>query len=79
MSGDVRVTCPVCGREVVAKGGKIRPPFPFCSQRCRMIDLRRWLGEEYRLRGAGAEEAEDEWQEEDTDRTGDVRRAAGDR
>lgn len=24
------------------------PSFPFCSKRCRTIDLGRWLGEEYR-------------------------------
>jgi endogenous inhibitor of DNA gyrase (YacG/DUF329 family) len=23
------------------------PEFPFCSDRCRLIDLGRWLGEEY--------------------------------
>jgi endogenous inhibitor of DNA gyrase (YacG/DUF329 family) len=25
------------------------PDFPFCSGRCRLIDLGRWLGEEYRI------------------------------
>ncbi len=25
------------------------PDFPFCSRRCRSIDLGRWLDEEYRL------------------------------
>lgn len=25
------------------------PDFPFCSRRCRLIDLKRWLDEEYRL------------------------------
>ena len=37
--------CPTCRGPV--------PPasetFPFCSARCRMIDLGRWLGEEYRI------------------------------
>jgi endogenous inhibitor of DNA gyrase (YacG/DUF329 family) len=23
--------------------------FPFCSDRCRAVDLGKWLGEEYRL------------------------------
>jgi hypothetical protein len=23
------------------------PAFPFCSARCRLIDLGRWLGEDY--------------------------------
>jgi len=25
------------------------PQFPFCSRRCRLIDLGRWLGEDYRI------------------------------
>jgi uncharacterized protein len=25
------------------------PTFPFCSERCRLIDLGRWLDEGYRL------------------------------
>ena len=25
------------------------PLGPFCSQRCKMIDLGKWLGEEYRV------------------------------
>jgi endogenous inhibitor of DNA gyrase (YacG/DUF329 family) len=26
------------------------PQFPFCSDRCRLIDLGRWLGEAYTYR-----------------------------
>jgi uncharacterized protein len=37
--------CPTCRGPV--------PPeteaFPFCSSRCRLVDLGRWLGEEYRI------------------------------
>ncbi len=37
--------CPTCGAPV--------PPatetFPFCSSRCRLVDLGRWLDEEYRI------------------------------
>ena len=25
--------------------------FPFCSDRCRLLDLGKWLGEEYRIPG----------------------------
>jgi endogenous inhibitor of DNA gyrase (YacG/DUF329 family) len=38
--------------------------FPFCSERCRLVDLHRWLSEEYRVpaaspaTGEGAEEDE---------------------
>ena len=44
------------------------PAAPFCSERCRLIDLGKWLGEEYRVPdrnqddgqvlGAGEAEAE---------------------
>jgi endogenous inhibitor of DNA gyrase (YacG/DUF329 family) len=31
------------------------PTFPFCSARCRTIDLGRWLGEKYRINVPEAE------------------------
>ena len=37
--------CPIC-RKIVLKS---EPEFPFCSERCRTIDLGRWLGESYSL------------------------------
>jgi uncharacterized protein len=40
-------TCPTC-RAAVAPRAK-NAAFPFCSERCRLVDLGRWLGEEYRL------------------------------
>jgi len=33
------------------------PEYPFCSKRCRTIDLGRWLGEGYRI--GGGEPSED--------------------
>jgi endogenous inhibitor of DNA gyrase (YacG/DUF329 family) len=32
------------------------PEFPFCSPRCKTIDLGRWLGETYRVKGAPDED-----------------------
>ncbi|HEX5768986.1 MAG TPA: DNA gyrase inhibitor YacG [Burkholderiales bacterium] len=41
------VRCPRCGtRTEYSAQNKWRP---FCSERCRMIDLGRWAAEEYRL------------------------------
>jgi len=37
--------CPTCRRAAPANG----KPFPFCSERCRLVDLGKWLGEEYRI------------------------------
>jgi endogenous inhibitor of DNA gyrase (YacG/DUF329 family) len=40
-------TCPSCGKPAAPRGSG--SPFPFCSDRCRLLDLGRWLGEEYRI------------------------------
>jgi endogenous inhibitor of DNA gyrase (YacG/DUF329 family) len=34
------------------------PEFPFCSRRCKTIDLGRWLGERYRIPAEGGDEAD---------------------
>jgi uncharacterized protein len=34
--------------------------FPFCSARCKTIDLGKWVSEEYRIAGGEASEEEDE-------------------
>lgn len=40
--------CPICAR--VMKGAREAwLQLPFCSQRCQLIDLGRWLGEGYGL------------------------------
>jgi endogenous inhibitor of DNA gyrase (YacG/DUF329 family) len=36
--------CPICGKPT---NWKDNPDRPFCSERCRIIDLGRWASEEY--------------------------------
>lgn len=47
MSGSATIACPTCGGAVTV------PPavatFPFCSPRCRMLDLGHWLDGSYAL------------------------------
>jgi endogenous inhibitor of DNA gyrase (YacG/DUF329 family) len=43
-----KVHCPICDREIFGNRAEW-PEFPFCSPRCRQIDLGRWLGEVYRI------------------------------
>ena len=38
--------CPICQREFEKSESNA---LPFCSERCRTIDLGRWLGESYRM------------------------------
>ena len=48
MAGPViKVRCPQCGRE--AEWSKDNPFRPFCSQRCKLIDLGAWADESHRL------------------------------
>lgn len=39
--------CPICHKP--ADSSAKNPARPFCSERCRMIDLGTWAGEEYRV------------------------------
>jgi endogenous inhibitor of DNA gyrase (YacG/DUF329 family) len=45
--------CPNCRAEV--KPREENPAFPFCSPRCRALDLARWFTGSYRVPGAPAE------------------------
>lgn len=47
--------CPIC-KKVVADEG---PDRPFCSPRCKAVDLGRWLGEAYRVSRPVTPEDED--------------------
>ncbi|MBY0277753.1 DNA gyrase inhibitor YacG [Candidatus Binatia bacterium] len=40
------VACPQCGAETPWEGNSYRP---FCSERCRLIDLGAWLDEKYAI------------------------------
>jgi len=44
----VRARCPRCGTVIHWERNAYRP---FCSQQCKLIDLGKWIDEEYRLIG----------------------------
>jgi len=44
----VRLPCPICNTEAEMENNPYRP---FCSERCKLIDLGAWLGEQYRIPG----------------------------
>jgi endogenous inhibitor of DNA gyrase (YacG/DUF329 family) len=49
------VRCPTCAKIVLQK----EPGFPFCSQRCRLIDLGRWASGAYVIPAtAGGDESD---------------------
>lgn len=54
------IRCPVCGKRVLWEGN---PHRPFCSARCKLVDLDRWLSEDYRI-SVPREALEEEFSEE---------------
>ena len=44
----IKLRCPICKQQMPGPAADW-PEYPFCSPRCRKIDLGRWLGERYRL------------------------------
>lgn len=40
------VKCPTCGKEAEWAGNEHRP---FCSEKCKLLDLGEWMEEGYRL------------------------------
>ena len=49
MSAPVRARCPSCKKSVKTDPAERPSDFPFCSERCRLLDLSRWLKGEYKI------------------------------
>lgn len=48
--------CPICKKPVAppqpgSGAASAKPTFPFCSDRCKLIDLGRWLDGRYQVPG----------------------------
>lgn len=53
--------CPTCKKPVeVPADDQPMGPFPFCSDRCKMVDLGRWLDEKYQIPVQITEDDEDD-------------------
>ncbi len=48
MLGCVRIACPIC-KTVLENAPDNHEPRPFCSARCKLVDLGNWLNESYRI------------------------------
>jgi len=57
MATSSRRPCPTCGREI--EWSERFPYRPFCSDRCRLIDLGAWLREEHSIPGEASGSAHD--------------------
>jgi uncharacterized protein len=52
------LTCPICRKHFRYTSRDEVPWRPFCSRHCKLVDLGRWLNEEYRI-----SEGRDEFEE----------------
>lgn len=47
-----KINCPTCAKEIIWSTEE--PSRPFCSERCKLIDLGEWASESHRIPGEPA-------------------------
>jgi uncharacterized protein len=64
----IKGKCPICSKRFEIASLDQNPAFPFCSERCRLIDLGRWIDERYSVPvPANAQGQEDDSDESSAD------------
>jgi endogenous inhibitor of DNA gyrase (YacG/DUF329 family) len=61
----IRVRCPICGKSFEIDKLDDLPSFPFCSDRCKLVDLGRWIDGAYAIPGPSEPAPEAPESEED--------------
>jgi endogenous inhibitor of DNA gyrase (YacG/DUF329 family) len=56
--------CPICGKAFEVASIDDLPGFPFCSDRCKLIDLGRWIDGTYAIPAAPQPDASEKSQPE---------------
>lgn len=56
----MKVSCPICRRVVEIADLSELKSFPFCSDRCKLVDLGRWIDGDYAVAVPATSEPEDE-------------------
>ena len=51
----MQIKCPICKKKTTWEENPCRP---FCSERCKLIDLGKWADEGYRVEGGETDEEE---------------------
>ena len=60
MAGVKKVSCPHCKKESQKEGNSY---WPFCSERCKIMDLGKWASGQYAIPGEPVQKEEDEGEE----------------
>ncbi len=53
----MQIICRICKKKTTWEEN---PWKPFCSERCKLIDLGKWVSEEYKIEGEKKEEEKEE-------------------
>ncbi len=51
----MQISCPICKKKTTWEENPLRP---FCSERCKLIDLGKWASEDYKVPSEKIEEGE---------------------
>lgn len=57
MNKELMVKCPTCNKKFNYYSSGTRP---FCTERCKMVDLGKWLNEEYNIPVASTEGSDED-------------------
>jgi endogenous inhibitor of DNA gyrase (YacG/DUF329 family) len=52
----MKLICPICQHTTTWEENPWRP---FCSERCKLVDLGKWVSEEYRIEGKDKRDEEE--------------------
>jgi endogenous inhibitor of DNA gyrase (YacG/DUF329 family) len=52
--------CPICKRPVADEGPDRPKTYPFCTERCKLVDLGRWLDGKYQVPVVERDESADD-------------------
>ena len=55
-----RMPCPQCSTPLLLEGKALPAYFPFCSERCRLLDLGAWANAEHVIAGKPVFQAPDD-------------------
>jgi len=47
----IRERCPICKKPLPREADQSSGHYPFCSERCKMVDLGHWLSDDYAIPG----------------------------
>lgn len=58
----IAIPCAHCKKSKVSRGSEF---YPFCSNRCKLLDLGAWVNEDYRIAGPPSGSGNSETEEEE--------------